>query len=334
MEATASSQSANSSPQLPSPNSWSGRRHLIDTKDLTLAEVGYLINQAKKYKKDLLARTPPHSALSGRILANLFYENSTRTRLSFELAGRHLGMTVLNLDMAVSSAKKGESPEDTARTLGALGINAIVQRHSGSGSAQRLADAVSDQISVVNAGDGINAHPTQALLDLFTMLEYKSDLKGIKIAIIGDIKHSRVARSNLWLLQKLGVHVHFAGPASLMPDDLASWGAQAHESVDEAIKGADFVMALRIQLERQETGLIPSMEEYARLYRIDHKRLAAANPGVRVMHPGPINRGVEITDAIADDPELSLIERQVANGVPVRMSVLSALCKLPQKNEL
>jgi aspartate carbamoyltransferase catalytic subunit len=330
MEATASSQSANSSPQLPNPSSWSGRRHLIDTKDLTLAEVGYLINQAKKYKSDLLAHTPPHSVLSGRILANLFYENSTRTRLSFELAGRHLGMTVLNLDMAVSSAKKGESVEDTARTLAALGINAIVQRHSTSGSAQRLAEAVPDQISVVNAGDGINAHPTQALLDLFTMLEYKGELKGAKVAIIGDIKHSRVARSNLWLLQKVGAQVHFAGPASLMPEDLASWGATGHQSVEEAIKGADFVMPLRIQLERQESGFISSMEEYAQRYRIDHKRLAGANPGVKVMHPGPLNRGVEITDAVADDPEFSLIERQVANGVPVRMSVLSALCKQPK----
>jgi aspartate carbamoyltransferase catalytic subunit len=328
MEATASSQPAKSSSALPNPKSWSDRRHLIDTKDLTLVEVGYLINQARKYKSDLLGGKSPHSVLAGKVLANVFYENSTRTRLSFELAGKHLGMHVLNLDVGVSSTKKGETLEDTARTLSALGVNVIVQRHSTSGSAQMLADALPEDVSMINAGDGTNAHPTQALLDLFTMLEYKKELRGAKVAIVGDIQHSRVARSNLWLLQKLGAEVHFTGPPNLVPQDFAALGAHIHGSLEDAIVGADFVMALRIQLERQESGLISSMEEYARKYRIDHKRLATAKSSVKVMHPGPLNRGIELTDAVADDPELSLIERQVANGVPVRMSVISALCKV------
>jgi aspartate carbamoyltransferase catalytic subunit len=326
MEVTASSQPAKSSQRLPSSPGWSGRRHLIDTKDLTLAEVGYLISQARKYKNDLLAGSTPHSVLAGKIAANLFYETSTRTRLSFELASRHLGMNVLNLDVAASSVKKGESLEDTARTLLALGVNVIVQRHASSGSAHRLVEAVPERINVVNAGDGANAHPTQALLDLFTMLEHKSDMRGAKIAIVGDVTHSRVARSNFWLLQKLGAEVHFAGPPTLVPQNFTAFGAHVHLLAEDAIEGADFVMALRLQLERQESGLIPSIQEYRQLYRIDHKRLSYAKSHVKVMHPGPLNRGIEISDDVADDPALSLIEQQVANGVPVRMSVLSALC--------
>lgn len=327
MKATARSQSAKSSPSLPNPSNWSGRRHFIDTKDLTLEEIGYLIHLARKYKNDLKAGKPPHSVLDGKVVANLFYENSTRTRCSFELASKHLGMVVLNLDMAVSSVKKGETIEDTARTLLALGVHVIVQRHSLSGSADRLAQILHEELHIVNAGDGTNAHPTQALLDLFTMLEYKSDLKGAKIAIVGDVTHSRVARSNFCLLRKLGADIHFAGPPALVPSDIEFPGATMHSALEDAIEQADFVMALRLQLERQQAGLIPSIEEYARLYRVDHKVLKRAKPHVKVLHPGPINRGVEISDEVADDSDISLIEKQVANGVPTRMSVLSAICR-------
>lgn len=325
MEVTAGSKRAKSARLLAS-STWSGRQHLLDTKDLSIEEISHLIEQAKRYKSEIAAGSPVEPVLSGKVVANLFYENSTRTRSSFELAGKKLGMTVLNLDLGTSSVKKGETLEDTARTMLALGVNVLVQRHAASGSALRIVDALGDRIHVVNAGDGANAHPTQALLDLFTMLECKDDLKGSKIAIVGDVLHSRVARSNFWLLQKLGAQIHFAGPPTLMPTTFTALGAQVHVRLEDALDDADFVMALRLQLERQQTGLIPSLAEYAHLYRIDHKRLRHAKPGAKVMHPGPINRGVEITDAIADDPSVSLIERQVANGIPVRMSVLRALC--------
>jgi aspartate carbamoyltransferase catalytic subunit len=328
MEVTASSKRAKPSRLLPS-SSWSGRQHLLDTKDLTLPEVSYLLDQARKYKRQLAAELAVKPELSGKTVANLFYENSTRTRCSFELASKNLGMHVLNLDLGTSSVKKGETLEDTARTLLAMGVHVLVQRHASSGSAELLAKVTADRAHVINAGDGANAHPTQALLDLFTMLEFKEDLKGAKIAIVGDVLHSRVARSNFWLLQKLGAHIHFAGPPALMPSGPGAFtadGGKIHSRLEDALEGADFVMALRLQLERQQSGLISSLEEYAKRYRLDHKRLSLAQPTVKVMHPGPINRGIEITDAVADDPALSLIERQVANGIPVRMGILRALC--------
>lgn len=305
---------------------WSNRHHVIDTKDLTLEEVSYLFNLAKKYKTEMTSGVPPQPVLKGKVLANVFYETSTRTRSSFELAGIHLGMHVLNLEVAASSVQKGESLEDTGRTLQALGVNAIVQRHSLTGSCERLVKVLSDKMRIINAGEGSSAHPTQGLLDAFTMLEHIESLKGAKVAIIGDITHSRVARSNLWLLAKLGVEVHVAGPATLLPEDMSEFGAHVHHRLEDALDKADFVMALRLQLERQKSGLITSLDDYANQYRLDHTRLKLAKPGVKVLHPGPLNRGVEITEALADDPTISLIEQQVANGVFIRMSVLTALC--------
>ena len=304
--------------------SWSGRRHLLDTKDLTLDEVQHLLNLAGKYAEGGVSAMPLPAVHRGRPMANVFYENSTRTRSSFEIAGKMLGLNVVNLDVGSSSVAKGESIEDTGRSLVAMGFDVIVQRHSSSGTAHQLAGLIGDKVRIVNAGDGANAHPTQALLDAMTMLQLKKSLKGVKVAIIGDIAHSRVARSNLWLLKLLGAEVHFCGPPTLMPSFLNQFGI-VHMNIEDALADADFIMVLRLQLERQQSGLIPSIYEYAQVFRIDHNRVKLAKPGVKIMHPGPMNRDVEITDALADDPEFSLVERQVANGFFIRMAVLYTL---------
>ncbi|HEY9758658.1 MAG TPA: aspartate carbamoyltransferase catalytic subunit [Oculatellaceae cyanobacterium] len=303
---------------------WSGRRHLLDTKDLTLDEVNHILELAGRYAEGGVAAMPLPAVLKGRPMANVFYENSTRTRSSFEIAGKMLGLNVVNLDVGSSSVAKGESIEDTGRSLVAMGFDVIVQRHSSSGAAHNLASMIGDKVRIVNAGDGANAHPTQALLDALTMLQIKQSLKGIKVAIIGDVAHSRVARSNLWLLTLLGAEVHFCGPPTLMPSFLNQFG-HVHVRVEDAIADADFVMVLRLQLERQASGLIPSIYEYSQVFRIDHDRIKLAKPGAKVMHPGPMNRDIEITNALADDPEYSLVERQVANGYFVRMAVLYTL---------
>jgi aspartate carbamoyltransferase catalytic subunit len=305
--------------------SWSGRRHLLDTKDLTIEEVKYLVESAKKYKALRATRKPLPAVAGSHILANLFYENSTRTRSSFELAGKALGMTVLNLDIGSSSVAKGETIEDTARTLLAMGVDIIVQRHSTSGSAGLIAEKFGKRLHVVNAGDGTNAHPTQGLLDLFTMFSVEPNLKGKKVAIVGDVTYSRVARSDIWLLQKFGADIHVVGPPSLIPDNLKDQGITVHHNIEDALNKADFIIALRLQLERQKAGLIASFEEYSQLYRLDHKRIAGAKPNVKVLHPGPINRGIEITDELADDLSVSLIDEQVSNGVAIRMAVLDAI---------
>jgi aspartate carbamoyltransferase catalytic subunit len=307
-------------------SSWSDRRHLTDTKDLTAGEISHLLELARGYKRLRLSAEAPLAVNTGRILANLFYENSTRTRMSFELAARALGMNVLNLDTAASSVKKGETFEDTARALLAMGASVIIQRHSASGSAERLVDMFGKRLHVVNAGDGANAHPTQALLDLMTMLEIKPSLEGTKVAIIGDVTYSRVARSDIWLLKKMGADIHVAGPPTLVPMHLETFGVTVHKKLEDALKSADFVIALRLQIERQQAGLIPSLEEYSRIYRLDHARLKVASPKVRLLHPGPINRGVEITDDLAEDSSISLIDEQVTNGVAMRMAVLNAVC--------
>jgi aspartate carbamoyltransferase catalytic subunit len=303
---------------------WSGRRHMLDTKDLTLDEVQYLLGLANKYAERGVSAMPLPTMLRGRPMANVFYENSTRTRSSFEIAGKMLGLNVVNLDVGSSSVAKGESVEDTGRSLVAMGFDVIVQRHSSSGTAHQLAGLIGDKVRVINAGDGANAHPTQALLDAMTMLQLKQSLKGVKVAIIGDIAHSRVARSNLWLLKLLGAEVHFCGPPTLMPSFLDQFGV-VDANLEDALDSADFIMVLRLQLERQQSGLIPSLYEYAQVFRIDHQRVKLAKTGVKIMHPGPMNRDIEITDKLADDPEYSLVERQVANGYFIRMALLYTL---------
>jgi aspartate carbamoyltransferase catalytic subunit len=303
---------------------WKRRRHLTDTRDLTLDEIETFLTAAAFYKQQHHDKKMLN-VLSKSKVAHIFYENSTRTRSSFELAAQQLGATVLNLDTKVSSVTKGETIVDTARQLVSMGVDAIVQRHSDSGAADLLVRELGTYVHVINAGDGWNAHPTQGLLDLLTMREIKTDLAGAKVAIVGDITHSRVARSNIWLLKKMNADVHVAGPPTLIPPELAKMGVTVHNNLEPAIESADFVMMLRLQLERQKQGLIPSVGEYKKLFRLDHKKLRLAKPTVRVMHPGPVNRGLEISDELVDDMQFSLINTQVTNGVATRMAVLHLL---------
>ncbi len=322
---------------------WHSRRHLVDTQSLSLDEIDLVLALAGYFKSENAHHKAPQMVLAQKTLANVFWENSTRTRSSFELAARKLGATVLNLDVKTSSVAKGESLEDTALNLHAMGVDGIIMRHSQSGAPADLVKSVGDKVNVINAGDGWHAHPSQGLLDLFTMLEslrllpeldmqgklqgrLKQDtLKGKKIAIVGDITHSRVARSNLSLLKKLSADVHLAGPPSLLPASFAELGAVVHHRIEPAIKDADFIISLRLQLERQEQGLIASLDEYKHFYRLDHNRLRLASNEVRVLHPGPINRGLEITGALADDAKVSLVLKQVENGILTRMSILALL---------
>jgi aspartate carbamoyltransferase catalytic subunit len=303
---------------------WKRRRHLIDTRDLTIDEIQCLLQTAECCKRNHLYEQPL-SLLAGKTVANIFYENSTRTRSSFELAAKRLGAEVINLDTKVSSVTKGETIVDTARQLVSMRVDAIVQRHSAAGAADLLVKELGQLVHVLNAGDGWNAHPTQGLLDLFTMHELRPNLEGVKVAIIGDITHSRVARSNIWLLKRVGADVQVAGPPTLVPPAIAELGVTVHNRLEPAIENASFVMMLRLQLERQKQGLIPSLSEYRRLYRLDHQKLKLASADVRVLHPGPLNRGLEITDALADDPQISLITTQVTNGIAVRMAALYLL---------
>lgn len=303
---------------------WNDRRHLLGTGDLTDVEFERFRGAAARCKA-MHANESPGTLLKGKVVANVFYENSTRTRSSFEVAAKWLGADVLNLDTKVSSVTKGETIVDTARQLVSMRVDAIVQRHAASGSAALLARELGDKVQVINAGDGWHEHPTQALLDAFTMQEIRHNLGGAKIAIVGDITHSRVARSNIRLLKNLGAHVHIAGPPTLVPPNLADMGVTVHTRLEPAIEQAHFVMMLRLQLERQTQGLIPSVGEYRRLYRLDHQKLKLARPEARVLHPGPVNRGLEISDELVDDPEISLVTTQVTNGVAARMAVLYLL---------
>lgn len=304
-----------------------GRRHLIDVEALSASEIEAIIEIARSLKTLMNQGQLPLRALSGKSVATLFYENSTRTRSSFELAAANLDAHVLNLDINSSSVAKGETIDDTARTISAMGVSALIQRHAQSGSPERLEEVAPPTISIINAGDGWRGHPTQALLDYMTMIEICRSVEGKKIVIIGDIKHSRVARSNISLLKKFGADIHVCGPPPLVPYGIESLGVSTHDDLCTAVEGADFIMALRLQKERQKQGLIPSTADYAHLYRVDHACLKIARPGVRILHPGPINRGIEITGALADDQNLSLITTQVTNGIAVRMAVLLILLR-------
>jgi aspartate carbamoyltransferase catalytic subunit len=264
----------------------------------------------------------PH--LQGRSIMTIFYENSTRTRLSFELACKYMSGTASNMSASTSSVAKGESLIDTARTIDVMGTDVMILRHPMSGAPHLMAKHVKS--AVINAGDGTNEHPTQALLDMFTMREKLGDLKGLRVAIVGDVRHSRVARSNVFGLAKMNASVVVAGPPTLLPPEMDALGCQVTDRVDEAIKDADVVMGLRIQLERQKKGLFPSIREYHKFFGLTEERVALARKGALVMHPGPINRGVEIASEVADSPE-STIDEQVTNGVAVRMALLFMLTR-------
>ncbi len=314
------------------------RRHLLDVDDLTRDEIAQLMQTAEAMKEVLGRDVPRVPVLRGRTIITLFYEASTRTRASFELAGKALGADVINVAASGSSIEKGESLVDTVRTLQAVGADILVMRHPSSGAPYLVARHIS--ASVVNGGDGWHAHPTQALLDLFTMRQHLGEMRGRKVVIVGDIAHSRVARSNIWLLTAAGAEVTVCAPPTLLPagirsaqgrvpgpreaEDLAMPRVNVETNLGAAIEGADVVMALRLQKERMQGGLLPSLREYSTLYQVTEKRLARAATGALVMHPGPINEGVEISPAVASSLQ-SVIEEQVTNGVAVRMAVLYLL---------
>ncbi|GAA4007441.1 aspartate carbamoyltransferase catalytic subunit [Sphingomonas humi] len=287
---------------------------LISVSSLTDAQLSRLFADAQDYASD---RNAGRGRLAGRTVFNCFYENSTRTAMSFAQAAARLGAQAITLSVEHSSVKKGETLADTARTLGAMGPDALVLRHRQNGAADEVAALV--DCPVVNAGDGTNEHPTQALLDALTLQQHFGTLEGRTVAIVGDIKHSRVAHSNALLLPRLGATVRVAGPPALLPAD-----TQSH-AIDEAIDGADAVMMLRVQRERMDEDLGDAPGEYLRLYGLTMERLALARPEAVVLHPGPMNRGVEIADEVADLAQRSLILRQVANGVAMRMAVLEML---------
>lgn len=295
-------------------------KDLLGLKELEKDEILLILKTAAEMKKLLRDKNfKKLNNLANKSIVTLFYENSTRTRVSFELAGKFMGATVSSIASSASSVEKGESLIDTGKTLDALKTDAVILRHNISGSAKHLAKNV--KASVINGGDGMNEHPTQALLDMFTMIEKKGDIKGLKIAIVGDIKHSRVARSNIWGLSKLGAEITMFAPETLIPAGLDKLNLKIAKNINEAVAGKDIVMALRIQSERQKSGLFPSLAEYSKFYGINEKLLS---PETFIMHPGPMNRGVEISSAIADSTK-SLVEEQVQNGLAVRMAILDLL---------
>jgi aspartate carbamoyltransferase catalytic subunit len=303
------------------------RKHLLGIRDLTPAEITYLLDTAESFRDVSRREIKKVPALRGRTVINLFFEASTRTRTSFEIAAKRLSADAINISVSTSSVSKGETLLDTARNLEAMAPDCIVVRHSMAGAPHHLARMCNAPI--VNAGDGSHEHPTQALLDALTIREYKGRIEGLKVAIIGDILHSRVARSNIHLLTKLGATVKVAGPGTLVPAEFAELveqGLRVEQRVEHAIEGADVVMILRIQRERQDAAFFPSMREYAVHYGLQPNHLAHAAPDAIVMHPGPINRGIEISSEIADGSR-SLILDQVTNGIAVRMAVLYLLAR-------
>ncbi len=291
--------------------------HLLD-----LAESYVLLNRSGRTQRDLLR---------GRTLINLFFEDSTRTRTSFELAGKRLGADVINMSVSTSSVNKGETLLDTAWTLNAMHCDLLVVRHAQSGAPSLLAQKV--DAAVINAGDGTHEHPTQALLDALTIRRRRGRVAGLAVAICGDVLHSRVARSNIHLLTTLGCDVRVVGPPTLIPAEAERLGVRVFHDMKTGLDGADIVMMLRMQKERMASSLVPSAREYFRFWGLDAEKLAYAKPDALVMHPGPMNRGVEIDSAVADDPVRSVIKEQVEMGVAVRMAVLDTLSRGPGRNE-
>ncbi|MBY0356002.1 MAG: aspartate carbamoyltransferase catalytic subunit [Rickettsiales bacterium] len=298
-------------------------RDLLGIEALSAHDILTILDLADHYVERNRALDKKHPILKGRTLINLFFENSTRTRTSFELAGKRLGADVINMSVASSSVKKGETLIDTAMTLNAMRPDFIAIRHPESGAVHLLAQKVN--CAVINAGDGGHEHPTQALLDALTIRRKRGRIEGLRVAICGDVLNSRVARSNMLLLQKLGAHVAICAPRTLMPCAPEQWGAEVHFSMKGALQNADIVMMLRIQTERMSGQFVPSPREYFHRFGLDRAKLSFAKPDALVMHPGPINRGIEIDTDIADDIERSVILDQVEMGVAVRQAVLELL---------
>lgn len=298
------------------------RKDLLGLQELSPEEIMLILNTAGPMKDIISRPIKKVPVLRGKTIVTMFYEPSTRTRTSFELAGKYLSADTVNLAMSTSSVQKGESMKDTAKTIEAMGADVLIMRHEATGAPQFMARCVSSR--VINAGDGMHEHPTQALLDLFTIKEKKGTIEGLTVAILGDILHSRVARSNIWGLTKLGAKVKVVGPSTLLPEHMKKMGVEIYHNVEEAIKGVDVINVLRLQRERQKKGLLPSLREYSRLFCLTSERLKLAKPDALVLHPGPMNRGIEIASEVADGLQAAINE-QVTNGVAVRMAILYLL---------
>lgn len=297
-------------------------RHLLGLQGMTRGEITHILNTAERFKEILSRPIRVVPTLRGVAVVNLFYEPSTRTRISFELAEKRLSAEVVNFSTSTSSTKKGETLKDTVRNIEAMKTDMVVVRHQSSGVPYFLTQCLNS--AIINAGDGAHEHPTQALLDMLTIREKYGKIKGLRVVIVGDIKFSRVARSNIWGLTTMGADVSLCGPTTLLPMEIEKMGVKVYSDLDKALEGADVVMVLRIQLERQKNGLLPSLREYTNKFGISKERLNRLNDNFTIMHPGPINRGVEITPEVADGPH-SVILDQVTNGVAVRMAVLYLL---------
>lgn len=311
------------------------RRHVLDLDDFSLEEILAVLETSGGMAEVLSRDIKKVPTLRGRVVVTLFYESSTRTRVSFEQAGKVLSADVINMTESASSIEKGESLLNTGLTLQAMGVDVIVMRHPHSGAPYFLAHHL-DRVGIINAGDGVHAHPTQALLDLYTVQKKLGRLEGLKVVIVGDVLHSRVARSNMWGFAKMGARVVLCGPATLLPLELLRRDAsdsgspllpsvEVDTDLDRAIQDADVVMALRLQAERQDAGFLPTLREYIRRWQVTDQRLALAKPGALVMHPGPMNEGVEISSSMAHG-DSSAIEEQVTSGVAIRMALLYQLC--------
>ncbi len=300
-------------------------KHLLGIEGLLPDSINFLVSLSQKYANYLENNNKKLDCLKNKTCINLFFENSTRTRTSFELAGKKLGADMLNISVGTSSIKKGETLIDTAMTLNAMQPDLIVVRHNDAGAVKLLSEKVN--CGVINAGDGPHEHPTQAVLDALTILRRKKTISGLKIAICGDIMHSRVARSNIHLLNTLGALVRVIGPATLIPKNIESLGVNVFHNMKEGLKNVDIIIMLRLQLERMSGSFVPSVREYFRFYGLDNEKLKYAQPDALVLHPGPMNRGVEIDSELADDLDRSAIFEQVQMGVAVRMACLKALVK-------
>jgi aspartate carbamoyltransferase catalytic subunit len=304
-------------------------KDLLGLRETAAEEIHEILNTTELMKVVITSNNKKTPHLQGRSVITIFYENSTRTRMSFELACKYMSGTASGVSASASSVAKGETLIDTARTLDVMGTDIIIMRHPMSGAPHLMAKNV--RAAVINAGDGVNEHPTQALLDMFTMRERFGGIKGLRVAIVGDVRHSRVARSNIYGLTKMGASVVAAGAPTLMPPELERLGIETTDRVDGAVAGADVVMGLRIQLERQKKCLFPSVREYHKYFGLTEERVAKARDHALVMHPGPVNRGVEISTEVMNSPD-SKIDEQVTNGVAVRMALLFMLTR--QKPEI
>ena len=301
-------------------------KHLLGLEGLAAAALTHLLDAAGTFAGVGVGDVPKRDDLKGKVVVNLFYEPSTRTRMSFGLAARRLGADVLDFSPSGSSTSKGETFIDTAKNIEAMGIDMVVVRHSSPGAPHMLAKHLKPHVRVVNAGDGAHEHPTQALLDILTIRTKLGRVEGLTVGLVGDIAHSRVARSNIHALTALGAKVIVCGPTTLVPPDVARLGVTIVDKLDDALARCDVLNLLRVQFERQRSGLFPSIREYRLLFGVDGDRMKKAKPNVLLLAPGPINRGVEVTPEVADGPNSAILD-QVTNGLAVRMAVLSLLCK-------